>query len=134
MTVAKMRDAKVKVCATEGGTYYELGDYVVNRAAGWRSAQLMDTTKMGDTAARAESSGFYAPTLDVTLHRNSGDTNGQQVILANNPVWIQYAEDGSTFYKLQMAWDETSNHGAGADKQTVNLSLRAAGGAAPAAV
>ena len=107
---------------------------MVNKASGWRAASQMDTTHMGDTAARSESSGFYVPTLDVTFHRNAGDTTGQTIVFANNPVWVQYAEDGSTFLKCQMAWEETSNHSAGADKQTVSLTFKAAGGTAPASV
>lgn len=134
MTVQKARAAKVKVCATEGGTYYELDDYVINSAAGWKAASTIETTKQGDVARRAETSGFYVPTLALTLNRNTGDTNGQTALFANNPVWVQYSEDGSAFKKCQMSWEETSSHGAGPDPEKVSVNLQAAGGAAPAAV
>ena len=133
MTVAKARSAKIKVCATDG-SYNEPLDYVINKASGWRAPVQMDTTRMGDTASRSESSGFSTPTLDVTFHRNAGDSTGQEIVFANNPCWVQYAEDGSTFKKCQMAWEETSNHAAGAEKQTVSVTFKAAGGLAPAAV
>jgi hypothetical protein len=132
MTVAKARSAKIKVCATDG-SYNEPLDYVINKASGWRAPQQMSTTHMGDVADRSESSGFYNSTLDVTFHRNAADTTGQTIVFANNPCWVQYAEDGSTFLKAQMSWEETSNHAAGADKQTVSVTFKLAGGAAPVA-
>jgi hypothetical protein len=135
MTVLKARDGKVKVCATESGTYYELADYVIGSAQGFDTPEQMDTTHMGDVAARSESSGFYTPQIELTLHRNTGDTTGQNVLLGNNPVWVQYADDGSTFKKCLMSYTPPRrNHAAGADKLTLSISLKAAGGAAPASV
>lgn len=133
MTVQAGRAAKVKVCATDG-SYTELGGVVSPKANGWNFSTIIDTTQQGDTANRAEASGFFGDTtLDFEMNRIVADA-GQVILYANNPVWVQFAPDGTTFKKCQMSWSGSESHNAGPENVKVSVSMKPAGGLAPASV
>lgn len=135
MTVQSGRIGGFKVCATESGTYYTpTGVTSVRPGNGWKAPTFMDTTQLGDTASRMVSSGFYDGSLTVTLLRDPADTNGQGVLLGNNPVWVQYSEDNSSFKKCQCCWTSDESHAPGANALAVTFTFTPAGGLAPAAV
>lgn len=129
------RIGAVKVCATEGGTYYEPNGLTSAKPGnGWKTPTMMDTTRLRDTATRQESSGFFDASLSISVIRDAADTNGQGVLLATNPVWVQYSEDNSAFKKCLMAWTCDESHQAGTGSLVLNFSFTPAGGLAPATV
>lgn len=133
MTVLAGRAALVKVCATDG-SYTALNGVVSPKADGWNFSTMIDTTQQGDTATRAEQSGFYGDcTLSFELYRIVADP-GQVILFANNPVWVQYAPDGTTFKKCQMQWAGPTSHASGPDGTKVSVTMKPAGGVAPASV
>lgn len=123
-----------KVCATDGTYYAPTGCTSIKPGNGWKTPTMMDTTRINDTASRQESSGFFDASLSVSLIRDAADSNGQTVLLANNPCWVQYSEDNSTFKKCQMAWTVDESHQAGTGALVLNFSFTPAGGVGPASV
>lgn len=126
----------VKVSATDA-SYNEIsGVKSIKAGAGWISADQMETTKMGDTAPRSVSSGFFGnASLDVEMISDPADTNGQVVLTGNDIVWVQYAPaPGTSFKKCQMSRTISRSGSAGADVETLSVSFKPAGGTAPAAV
>ena len=134
MATQAARVGGFKVCATDGTYYAPTGVTNIKPGNGWKTPTMMDTTRINDTASRMESSGFYDASLTVTLLRDAADTNGQTVLLANNPCWVQYSEDNSAFKKCQMAWTVDESHQAGSGALQLTFTFTPAGGVAPASV
>jgi hypothetical protein len=133
MTVQAARIGKVKVCATDG-SYNEMPCTAIKPGNGWKTPVMADATLMGDTASRMASSGFYDASLSVTVLRDPADSTGQEVVLANNPCWVQYSENGTTYKKCQMAWTCDESHQAGSGLLQFTFNFTPAGGLAPATV
>ena len=133
MTVQAGRIGTVKVCATDG-SYNAMPCLSIKPGNGWKTVTMADATLMGDTAGRQVSTGFYEAGLTVTVLRDPADSTGQEIVLANNPVWVQYSENSSAYKKCQMAWTCDESHQAGTGLLQLTFNFTPAAGVAPAAV
>ena len=135
MTTLLQKNAKVKVCATAGGTYVALPSKSIKGGVGWNSA---DITKHGDTGPRSMSTTQQFTPIEVECFDDPADAGlviVNAAIVSGAHIFAQFLPNGTAGHQSEVAVgvpdDSTS---AGSDVKMKKFTLTPAGGAAPSTV